>query len=266
MAWENQPLGTIESECGLGTSAIPVCTGWTAYLSGNPFAPPVVSDASAPYSPPNVCQFTYPVGFPGGGSPYLIEHGLAWTRKLYAGWFWKCSNPWDGHDSLGQKLHFTWGYGGSDTWTMTVGMYGPTTGPWSYEIYYPNLGVDNSQLTNYIGTQPGSMHLLPNVTDSKVSLGVWHHIELLHIMSTTRTSQDGTLKLWADNVLQISHTNVNYGTALMNMFSFAPTWGGTGDTKAWTDYFWYDHVRLVIPDEGTPPPPSSGTFTSFTVG
>jgi hypothetical protein len=27
----------------------------------------------------------------------------------------------------------------------------------------------------------------------------------------------------------------------------SPTWGGVGDTKSETDYFWFDHVHISRP-------------------
>lgn len=262
MSFTNEPAGTLLTEWSFASASYP--TDW------NGDSPPtLVDDAAAPESPPKVAQATYPVGFEGGTGPVRWWYtGVPWqTWELYEAWTWKCSDPWYTHPA-GDKTHFTVSEAGG--WTQTVilksteSISAPSsTVPLQWQIYYPQL-ADNSHISPIYGSQPGTLYFLPNMSNPPVTKNSWHRVEHRCKVSTSATSRDGEVWLWIDGALVIYHANVNYPRASIVEWQIAPTWGGVGEVKPGTDYFWYDHVRLVVPS-GTPSTPSSGTFTSFTV-
>ncbi len=63
-------------------------------------------DSTARLSPPNVLQFTYPVGFAGGEAPGTLALELGGVRQVYGGIWWKVSNPWQGHDTNVNKIQY----------------------------------------------------------------------------------------------------------------------------------------------------------------
>jgi hypothetical protein len=47
-----------------------------------------------------------------------------------------------------------------------------------------------------------------------------------------------------DGTLQGDYNTFPIVTGGFGEFQLSPTWGGMGDNKTQTDYYWYDHVRL----------------------
>lgn len=259
-SWPNEPTGsTLLTDWGFSSSSWPA--GW-----GSAAPPQIVSDLSAPISPWAVARQTYPAGFVGGVSPsnYYFPIPNGGTRELYSGFWWKASNPWQGHSSNGNKINNLITNNGE--WSLVIEMYGPVNGPWSYTVYFPNSTADNSHLSPSYGDVPGTRHIFPNVSNPSITLGQWHRIEQYTKLSSSLTSRDGVIKWWVDGVLVGNFTNVNFPQAVIAEYQFSPTWGGTGDVKTQTDYFQWDHVRLSLPNgngggtksDTTPPSVPSG--------
>lgn len=204
--------------------------GWTdAYprdLGTNVF---VTSDAGAPLSPPSVVAFKYAAGYAGGSAPATVYRKLPNTRELYAGFWWKPSDPWQGHLSNVNKIIFCIAEDFSTDIILT--MYGATA---PYYLYlWPG------------GTDQGGGYLVGNVhPNTVVSLGMWHRVELYLRFSATPTSGDGIIRWWLDGTQIGDYTMVNFTGGLIREWQFSPTWGGTGGTKTETDYYWFDHVHL----------------------
>lgn len=239
-ACPNEPTGgTLLTDWGFNSQSWP--SGW----GGGP--PQIVSDPSAPQSPSSVARQTFSTGMGGGVSPsnYYYTSIPYPTRELYTCYWWKASNPWQGHVSGTNKIHFF--MGGGSTWNQVVDMHGPVNGPYKYYLYFPinGVSVSNGHISSSYGDDPGSRVLVPNVTNPDATLGQWHRIEHYAKLSSSATSRDGILMWWVDGQLVGNFTNVNYPQEPIVEFQFSPTWGGTGDVKAQTDYFQWDHVRLV---------------------
>src|SRR6185295_851109 len=116
-------------------------------------------------------------------------------------------------------------------------MYGPNGGPYQLRVA-PEWG-NWSWLT-------------PNVNDVPVALGSWHKIELYFKYNSS--GPNGIVRWWMDGTLIGDYTNVSFpSSGCFAEFQFSPTWGGVGDTKSETDYFWFDHAHISRPS-GNPPP------------
>jgi len=228
--WPNEPSGlSVWSDYGFGT-AIPVTSsdvslgdgsGWSSIYNGNGLGS-IGTDLAAPASPPAVFQLKYPVGFTGGSSPSTLYHNLPNGNQVYAGFWWKPSNPWQGHASNVNKIAFLFPGNNGD---MYLAMYGPPGGPYQLRVLpeFPGLPV---------------AWYVPNVTQVAVALGQWHRIEWW----VDRTA--GVVRWWMDGQLIGDYSGVAFPSGGFSLFEFSSTWGGIGDSKTETDYYWFDHVHL----------------------
>src|SRR2546422_4248865 len=184
----------------------------------------ITSDATVPLSPLNVLQFSYPIGFQGGVGPGNLYYDMAqpWPTELYIGFWWKPSNPWQGHSSNVNKLMFITTGGTQDA--VLFEMQGVGSGPFDTKVVTEFPGG----VGTYKDNQPGS----PWIT-----LGQWHRIEI-HLRYS-----DGLMEWWMDEVLRGRYTGVGYPHNGFDGFKFAPTWGGVGDVKTEHDFFWFGHLR-----------------------
>ncbi len=223
--WPNEPVGfTVLSDWGFDALK---GAGWgIAWNSGTGIG----ADPAAPGSPSLVWEVRYEQGFTGGGAPgtEYFEHAPA--KEVYAGFWWRASNPWQSHpSSYVNKLAF-W-FTASNASSIHIEMYGPDPGNFYLHVV-PQFPTGTARLT-------------PNVTATRVTLGVWHRVEWYMRYATGPIRGDGVVLWWLDGVLQGRYANLRTpADAGFTEFKFSPTWGGIGDTKAQTDYFWFDHVRL----------------------
>ena len=187
----------------------------------------IAVDLFAPASAPSVWQFAYPIGYVGGSAPATEYDHISAPTALYVSFWWKPSNPWQGHSSLVNKLMFIYaGPSGQVSTNLTIQMYG------SHAPYETRMVTE--------GWGPGGLN--ENVGSSTpLALGVWHRLEML------MNSPAGALQWWVDGVLVGSYTGLSYPSGGFWSLEFSPTWGGIGDTKIENDYFWFDHVHASRP-------------------
>jgi trimeric autotransporter adhesin len=183
----------------------------------------VTSDATGPYSPPSVWQFAFPIGYTGGGAPleYLT---FASTNVAYMGFYWKPSNPWQGHPSGVNKIvefrDNTAGFG--SYFLKMLGTAPPYHTEVTFETDQPTVNYDENQDT------------------TPVALGQWHLMEFLV------DGNSNTVKWWMDGKLKGSYSGVHYGGAFMQA-EVTPIWGGINGTKTENDFYWFDHVHISKP-------------------
>jgi hypothetical protein len=197
--------------------------GW-GIVNPNGYAT-VVADPTAPISPPVVGQWRYPSGFAGGTAPATMFHRLpSPVSEAFVAVWWKPSTPWQGHSSFVNKIYFL--LGGACGNLIPV-MYGPRGGPYQLRVA-PEWG-NWSWLT-------------PNVNAVPIVLGSWHNIELYFKYNTPGT---GIVRWWMDGTLIGDYANVSFpDSSCFAEFQFSPTWGGVGDVKTETDYFWFGHAHI----------------------
>lgn len=236
--WPHAPAWSTLSAYGFPTviptgGGVPIGDGsnWNiAQSAGPPILVTRESDLTAPGSPPFIARFSYPIGFPGGigpGNLYYTNPGAP-PSKLYVGFWWKPSNPWQGHSSNVNKLLFI--YLGATTGTniLVMEMKGIGAGPFDTRIVH--VGNEDFSYTENIASS------------SPLALGVWHQIEILV------NEPAGALNWWIDGVLRGSYTGHTYPAPFASqLLEFAPTWGGIGDVKTENDTFDYDDVLVMAP-------------------
>ena len=221
--WPNEPSGfkVISDQPWQSATSL----GWFLEF-GVP--PQVVTDATAPLSPPGVLQITYPVGFVGGTAPTTLAHDLGGVRQLYVGLWWKPSNPWQGNPSSSNKIQYAFT---NSNGSITMTMYGSPGGPYELRVY-PQFST--SPLT----------WLVPNVNHVPVTLGTWHRIEWLLAYNTTTNPANGICRWWLDGQLIGDYYDVAFPSGPLTEYKLAPVWGGVGGTKAETDFYYFDHIHL----------------------
>jgi len=215
----------------------------------------VIPDSSAPFSPPNVVELTYPVGLPSGSAPWtLYFNPRPAGREFYSAFWWKASAGWQGDPSGINKIIF-WQDKAPASANLIMMMNNQRQRDYLLTVTLEFNQASNGQLVNSAGAET-VWHVFGNVRGGNYVIvpGTWYRIELYFKGSTTPTSQDGVLRWWATKLgdatpTQVGdYTNVNFDTANFIQFSFAPTWGGnSGVGKLRNDYYRIDHVHLSGP-------------------
>ncbi|HUL49066.1 MAG TPA: hypothetical protein VLT79_03525 [Gemmatimonadales bacterium] len=225
-SWPNQPPGyTVITDYGFGDS-IPAGNGRPVGSSGwqinNGYAV-LAQDPKAPFSPPNVLRLSYPIGLTGGVAPATVYFHWAGSSDVYYGFWWRPSNPWQGHSSGVNKI---------------VEFFDNNTRFGSY--FYKMVGSGppfHTQVT--FETDRPTINFAENEDRSPVRLGAWHLCEFL------LTRSDSTVRWWLDGRLKGRYRHVHYGGTKFTEAQVYPGWGGTGDRKREQDYYWFDHIHVA---------------------
>ncbi len=135
-------------------------SGWDEVWNDRGLAS-IVADGAAPASPTNVLQMAFPIGYTGGSGPANVWRPLPNLRRMYTGFWWKASDPWQGHSSNVNKILFIFPSSGGDIY---ITMYGPPGGPYELRVLPQFPGITSDWLR-------------PNVNNVPVTLGSWHRIE-----------------------------------------------------------------------------------------
>jgi len=199
---------------------------WTELTGGqwdrrDPGTDRIVQDSNVQDTTDAVLEYVYPAGFAGGRAPATQFYPLHQVRELFVGLQWKVSDPWQGHATHVNKIHFM--YTGSADVAMV--MHGPPGGPYEVRVL--------PQWPAHTGGW-----LRPNVTAAPLTLGVWHRIEWYLKYESQPGAADGIIRWWIDDALAGDYAQVRFPEdAGFVEYQISPTWGGVGDTKTETDYY-----------------------------
>lgn len=189
---------------------------------------------SPPYSSPRVVRFVYQNGSPpgGGGSGAGVGNNrtdvVSGAVRQYIAINFYLSDPFTHEASETKFLYF---YRTTDVGSLVVG-------------FYPISGVNGTYgITANPQVAPGTW--IQNSGDVGLTRGAWHYMEVLAIMNTTTSAEDGTLKIWVDGVLVINSTTMKYGssgTLTWHRWNLDPYWGGNNaNTIPQEQYLYVDH-------------------------
>lgn len=192
----------------------------------------IVQDSTAPKSPPNVAQFTYPAGFQAGSAPGHIEFDLPPNiSQLYISIYMKLSANFEGQQSETNKVGFAWILdhpavflsnqgAGSDSLYPTLRFQGPCCDTRAY--FRQNVG-----------------------TLQAMNRGQWRRWEVL-LIANTPGQTNGVIRYWIDGQKVGDYTDVwirdTAGT--WQYVYLQPIWGGTAGQVAQTQYLWVDHLYV----------------------
>lgn len=215
----------------------------------------VIPDLSAPLSPPNVVELTYPIGLPSGSAPWtLYFNPTPPGREFYTAFWWKANAEWQGDPSGINKIIF-WQDGAPASGNLIIMMNNQNQPDYLLTVTLEFNQATNAQLVNSAGSET-VWHVFGNVNGGNYVIvpGNWYRIELYFKGSTTPTAADGVVRWWATKLGDATPTevgnypNVNFDSPNFIQFSFAPTWGGnSGVGKRRSDYNRIDHVRVSGP-------------------
>jgi hypothetical protein len=225
--WPNEPAG-FRTLTDVNWSTLTPGGGWDNNTGTRNAA--IIADAAAPFSPPSIFQITFPQGFAGGSDPvkywFDAPNNEQPTELYYAQWI-KVSNPWQGHSSgVNKIIYFNTG---NTTQAVLMVMFGSSA---PYHLRY------ELELTD------PTIWLSQNVANPEFTLGTWHLVEVYMKFGAGST---GTFRSWFDGAKVMEYTNINYPNNWFGEIQIAPVWGGIGDTKGETDYYWIDHIHISRP-------------------
>lgn len=201
----------------------------------------IVQDATAPKSPSNILQVTYPAGFQGGGAPWDGDSPNFLYKTVYVSHWSKVSDNWQGHPgSLINKQYYL--YTSTDVPSIVIVLHGANADP-----LVPFIEGQNIVQGGQGSADPQNPDWGPNLgvpaAQTRVTRGQWFHIELVAAMNTVGNA-DGYLDLWLDGV-HITHVGgikFQNSSPSWRSLHYAPVWGGGGGTVANTMYMYFDHL------------------------
>jgi hypothetical protein len=254
--WPNEPTGFTTISDYAFSDLIPTTTvlepdqavggGWRIINNDLGLVTTKTDDATAPLTPDNVGQWRYPIAFPDAIAPGDMYRGLDASRtELYFGFWWKPSDPWEGHSSgINKILHLLT----SDTDDLFVSMDETSPGTFRIAVTLSFPGICNQHLANSSGDICGARNLFGG-TPVAVQLGQWHRVEVYVKMSTTSVTQDGIVRWWVNGTQVGNYTTANFNPLRPFVeLKISPTWGGnTGEQKTEEDFFWFDHAYISVP-------------------
>lgn len=251
-SWPNEPSGsTTLVDCNFNSA---LCG-----ISGASGSGSIISDSSAPQSPSNVMEFRLPVGSSsGGGETYFPLNPQ--PREIFAGYWWKPSNPFEGHPNCSNKVHGLVLTAGNIWLDMHCSATG---GPYVFKMIL-QIPENNCHLGNGFGDCPGTYVVFGNQSSGAITLGAWHRVEVYLKSSSSSTSRDGILRMWVNGSQVMNYTTVNMSASML-YWLFTPTWDGSWAPIQTTSFSHrYDHVHVSTGGSGSAPkgdttPPAAPT-------
>jgi hypothetical protein len=254
-SWPNEPSGsTTIVDCNMNSM---LC----GYGGGSAAGGSIITDATAPLSPSSVVEYKLNVGTSNGGGQIIYSFGS--TDSFYEGFWWKPSDPFYGTPNCGNKIIGVFMTDGTPVSGLTCET-GVNGGPYLW-VSTLELPHNNCHLGGW-GDCPGTFNLFPNRGSGRVSLGVWHRVEVYMKRSTSSTSRDGTIRFWLDGALIFDYTNVNMPGYFTGTY-FTPAWDGSWEPVHPTSFSnRYDHVHLSTGGSGGGTPKGDTTPPSAPAG
>ncbi len=190
----------------------------------------IVSDPTAPMSPPNVLEEYYPKGYPANGvepsADYLLVGG---ARAMFVGTWFKASPNWQGHPTGINKIFFFFNSGAYESANIIFVMRGPPGGPYYLQPY----GQDYPDTRGFLAQNAHQVPMVP---------GRWYRLEFQFDIDRK------IIRWWQDGVLLGSYTDYGYPPAGFRNVDITSTWGGAGtQPKQHDDYFRFDHTYVSVP-------------------
>ncbi len=175
-------------------------------------------------------KFIYDPSFPGGSAPATCSNTFGSPKnEIYGQYFFKYSSNWTWHGTV-NKQAYVW-YGSPMSWAGDV------------------IGVAGSARKIQIRTQHAETVNYASTTgyDPQIQANTWYKVNF-YFKINTPGAKDGVGKVWINDQLVMSHTNIKWlraGDNGMGFYQFAltPVWGGTGGTKSPSEeYLWFDRT------------------------
>jgi len=184
--------------------------GWSYLRRTSSKDADIISDATAPESPPRVLRIIYTPDMSRDSEPAVFWISLPGSREIEASWWVKLSATWTPSPAGAAKMTFLHPRpdGQGQVYTALRGSSAP-----------------HSMVVNTEWAPYGQRFWEPNVTTSPIVYNRWYGIEWYVKWESTPGAGDGILRWWVDGVLNGAYCNVSFpanGTGFQQ-FEFAPT-------------------------------------------
>jgi hypothetical protein len=227
---------------------IPALCGadWEYTEFGNGSVTTIVQDPTAPKSPPNVGQVSYPAGLPGGEGVGQVYRALGTFRTLYISTWIKFSSNWVGNASGNNKMLYLWMDGQIMLITEAGGAGNAPLWPTNFLLY---LGASYPWYPDPFGSPYSSQFpsLDANLARPQIVRGQWHHYEYV-VNVGTPGSANGTFEAWLDGAKTHNFARIMWraagAPANFSYIQWEPIWGGGTGTIAVPQYQYMDHIYI----------------------
>ena len=267
-AWPTLPVGSqILLDCLFNTTD---CNGQMAnvYNGGS-----IVSDGSAPESPPNVNRMFRAANAVTGGAQldFFVNPPAS---ELYFGYVFRASPQFCGYPNNTNKMVMPQNNESTSIvgWVGGVNCNNPSIRTLLFNnqnsgvlnnCHYATAFSSGGQANGpYVfGDCPGGLNFYPNVGNGAYTSGTWAYLEWCGKSSTTLTSRDGIYK-WALNGQVIGNFNQSNTGSPWSAVHITQAWDGTG--TPWGVDAWWDADRFVVarlPSGGCASMNGGGTVT-----
>jgi hypothetical protein len=179
-------------------------------------------------------------------------------REVFCGFWWKTNADFQGISNLGNKMIFIKAQQNSGD-NSFLGWMGAQNAPrtlcWNQQGQVYNCHVSGFESA---GCWPvdGTGKFNPNINSAAATMAAgtgWYKVEIYLKSSTTFTSRDGVIKIWVNNTLSTSHSNVNLSPNGFEEWHINHTWDGSAifaapyrDTSLAWHHYW-DQFYVSIP-------------------
>lgn len=242
-----------------GTGKFPSKTGGAEGWDGAEYryrSVSIVQDSSAPLSPPNVMQFSYPAGtyrssLGGGVVQMQPMHGAYYNdvggpfplTEIYFRMAFKISSNWTNNPTGTNKIFFIRGSDRASTEPI-IRLKGVSSAPGAQlrlSVDPQGSGMPDGTFYYPNGSEAGSA--------SNIQRGRWYVLEGQFIRGT-KGRRDGQFRVWLDGALVMNYGNIEWlkpaspPAQHWDYIHIAPVWGGGGGVIPSTMHLWIDHFYV----------------------
>jgi hypothetical protein len=199
----------------------------------------LASDTTAPLSPPNVGQITFPAGFQGGSAAGRSWPGGLRSRTLHVAAWLRFSPNFQSHATgINKVFHFFIDDVNRLFFQANGGGLAPAIG-------LQQLAAPFNNGAGHVGT---AVLLSPNLDPgARMTRGQWHRVDLL-LRGNTPGVANGAVMAFLNGRKVLDHEGIMFaaegGDGRWRGFNWSPTWGGTGDLVAEEMYIQLDHIVI----------------------
>jgi hypothetical protein len=188
----------------------------------------IVTDATAPMSPPHVLRITFTPAMPPDTEPTVHWVGLPNSTEVSAAWWIKLSPNWKGSETCCGKMTFLFPQEASQG------------------VIYSNIsGTDTARYVNIATTWPSTGYRFwePNAATTRIKDGEWHRIEWYLKWESRRGANDGVIRWKVNGVVNGDYRNVPFPSIRgFSEFQHAPT---QHRLPAGEQYMYIDHTTIT---------------------
>jgi hypothetical protein len=205
----------------------PTGNGWSYLRRGSSRDDDIVTDATAPASPPHVLRIIFTPGMGRDREPSVHWIGLPNPKEVSAAWWMKLSANWTPSPAGAGKISFLHATP-SGAGHVYIGLFGSTA---------PHRVSVNTEWAPY-----GQRVWDPNVNTTPIVYDRWYRVKW-HVKWASPGASDGILRWWVDDVLNGEYTSITYPSAGsgFQQFEFAPTLQNPPPAE---QYMYIDHTRI----------------------